>query len=107
MLDWQNFAVYNEDTVSRNTPSRSGVYIIWLKQTSGDWKCSYVGQSQDLKTRLLAHLSTDEPNTTLKNIISRHTCGFSFAEVPQVSSLSYFERQLYDKYKPECNVVRP
>lgn len=107
MLDWHGYATYNADTVSQNTPSRSGVYIVWVKQTTGDWKCRYVGQSLDLKARLLAHLSTDEPNTALKNIISRYICGFSFAEVPQVSLLNGVERYLYDHYRPECNVVQP
>lgn len=107
MLNWQGFATYNASTVIKNIPSRSGVYIIWEKQTTGGWKCLYVGQSLDLKERLLAHLSSEEPNINLKNIISKYVCGFSFAEVPQQSLLNGIERYLYEQYKPQCNSVQP
>lgn len=107
-VKWYAFDNYDIKTVDDNTPKVSGVYILWVKQTTGEWNCFYVGQAVDLNDRLSQHLYTSEKNECIKNKVSTKICGFSYATVSLQSDRNGIEKFLYDHYnQPECNIVDP
>lgn len=106
-IQWSTFHTpYTENAVRRVVPTRSGVYLLWVKYKNGNWKCFYVGKSENLEERLLQHLSTSEDNDCVKENV-RYTSGFYWAEVPRGSDRSGIEKALYDYYKTECNKNDP
>ncbi|HLE06937.1 MAG TPA: GIY-YIG nuclease family protein [Candidatus Nanoarchaeia archaeon] len=84
-----------------------GIYLILIKLKNGSRKVVYVGKAEKLKTRLLQHLSSDEPNTCLKNHIKEHIVSVIRAYVSTENDRKNVEFTLYRKYKPECNEVEP
>ena len=59
---------YTAQAIALNTPSKSGVYVIWRTDTT-----IYVGESNDLARRLLAH---QKAQSTCINNEMPTTCGF-------------------------------
>lgn len=59
-------------SVVSNVPHLSGVYAIWNHS-----QCIYVGETQDLQRRLLAHLQGDNPC-----IAKSQPTAFNFEAVP-------------------------
>ena len=59
---------YTAQAIALNTPSKSGVYVIWWTDTT-----IYVGESNDLARRLLAH---QKAQSTCINNETPTTCGF-------------------------------
>ncbi len=106
-LNWQTHQPYTQTTVSNFAPEKAGVYILWVQLMSNSWKCFYVGQADNLKKRLLEHLSSNEDNPCIKNKVSKFVCGFSFALVPRQDDRDEIEKYLYEHYKPECNRISP
>lgn len=107
-ITWSGFySNYTESTVKNNVPEKAGIYLLWVKLTNGKWRCFYVGQADNLKTRLLQHLSDNEKNECIKTKVSKYTCGFEFALVGKQTDRDGIEKYLYDYYKPECNKISP
>lgn len=53
-ITWSAFnSSYTETTVKNNVPEKAGIYLLCVKLTNGKWRCFYVGQADNLKTRLL------------------------------------------------------
>jgi excinuclease UvrABC nuclease subunit len=73
---------------------------------SGKWVCYYVGKAEDLESRLLDHLSSNEPNFCIKENI-KYKCGFMWLSITTDSERSGAEKFLYDTLKPECNQKDP
>lgn len=63
---------WNRGSILGSVPNLSGVYSIW-----SDSQCVYVGETQDLQRRLLAHLEGDNPC-----IARSQPTAFSFEAVP-------------------------
>lgn len=107
-VQWSSFITpYDEQKVKLNAPESAGVYLIWVKLQNGNWRCFYVGKAENLKERLLDHLSTSESNTCVKTNTGKFVCGFEYALVARKDDRSGIEKYLYDHYKPECNQVDP
>lgn len=108
-IQWSSFhSTYSESEVRKYAPTTSGIYLLWVKLKDGNkWRCFYVGQTQDLETRLLAHLSDSEDNACLRRQVSGYVCGFEYASIGRQSDRDGAEKFLYDHYKPECNQVDP
>lgn len=107
-LTWSGFYTpYSESNVNNYVPEKAGVYLLWVKLHNGKWTCFYVGQAENLKTRLLQHLSSSEKNDCIKTHVSTYTCGFEFALVGRQADRDGIEKFLYDYYKPECNNISP
>jgi len=83
------------------------VYLLYVKLKSDNWRCYYVGQAKDLEKRLLEHLSSDEPNSCVKNHVMKHTNQYQYAKVPKQNDREGIERYLYDELSPECNEMTP
>ena len=85
----------------------AGVYLAWIKLNNSEWACFYVGQANDLKSRLLLHLSGTEVNDCIKINLRKYNCGFEYASVSKQNDRDGIEKYLYDHYKPECNHISP
>lgn len=102
MGNWSSRYNYNSTDVNRYAPSNGGVYRLIYKRTE-KFYVFYVGQSNDLKRRLLEHLSPSEPDTCIKRHLRDYTCYFRFIEIASQSERDKVERQQIQEYKPSCN----
>jgi len=102
MSEWTKRYEYTESNVETYTPSRGGVYR--LIYHSGDkYYVFYVGQSEDLKRRLLEHLSSSEENTCIKRYLRDFTCYFRYLEIDDKTERNKVEEQQISEYNPTCN----
>jgi excinuclease UvrABC nuclease subunit len=103
MSEWSERYQYNtEKDVNSYAPSKAGVYR--LIYHSGDkYYVFYVGQSENLKERLLSHLNTSEPNACIKKHLKDYTCYFRCIEVTTQEERNKIEEQQIDEYSPSCN----
>lgn len=82
---------------------KSGIYIIYNGKSA-----IYVGKSIDLRERLLAHLSDNEPNYNLKKCVKKYDVEFQVIYENSEKECSRLENILYDyHYHPLCNQQRP
>jgi excinuclease UvrABC nuclease subunit len=106
-ITWSAFHDLNKENVERNVPEVAGVYLLWVKLKSEKWMCYYVGQAEDLQTRLLEHCSPAEQNDCIKNNVQNHISGYEYAKVAKQADRDGIEKFLYNHYKPECNKQDP
>lgn len=107
-LKWSGFHdSYSPEVVKKYVPTSAGIYLLWVKLKNDKWRCIYVGQATQLEERLLSHLSSSEPNESIKNNVSNYVIGFEYAEVSEQYARDGIEKFLYDAYKPECNSQDP
>lgn len=106
-LNWsERITPCDETNVKKFAPEKSGVYLLWVAHEKKGWVISYVGQAENLKKRLLQHLSPDEKNECIKNKL-KYKSAFSFAVVENASERDGIELYIYNKLKPECNKISP
>src|SRR2546427_8009320 len=103
MSTWTDYAEYAESNVRSSVEQKSGVYRMAVIGTDGNHHPFYVGQSQDLRGRLLQHLSPAETNSCLKTKLARAKCYFRFAYVPLQVERDSEEKSLIQQFEPECN----
>ena len=95
-LEWSSFYTpYTEQEVKKYVPIDSGIYLLWVQLKNEKWRCSYVGQADDLEDRLLNHLSKFEENECIKTKASKYVCGFEYAKVSRESDREGIENFLY------------
>lgn len=104
---WSVFCTpYDEAQVRMSAPTEPGVYVLWVRREDGGWSLFYVGKADNLESRLLNHLSDNEPNSCIKRNV-QDTCGFRWIAVTMENERSGAEKYLYDVIKPECNLADP
>ena len=106
-IDWSFFQRLTEDNINKYVTTSAGVYLLWVQLKSDKWKCYYVGQAQNLEERLLAHISSNEPNNCIKENVSKYISGYELAKVGKQSDRDGIEKFLYDQFNPECNKSDP
>ncbi len=106
-LNWRNYRDFDVDTINNKVAEAAGVYLIWVRINDGSWRIYYVGQTDNLKKRLLQHLSDNEQNHLLKEMVMRCVCGISFAVVNSHEERTGIERFFYEHYSPKCNLSMP
>jgi len=99
---WSIRYPWNKENVNRYTPERGGVYRL-IYESSGKYYVFYVGQSNNLRRRLIEHLSPFEPDACIRRHLQQHTCYFRFIIIE-----SEFERRMEEgteirEYNPSCN----
>ena len=102
---WSRPDLFTEDSLSP-VPSIGGIYIL-CKEAQGKTVPYYVGKAEDLSERLHQHLSPQEENNCIKQLVASHVAVFTYAAVPLESDRAAIEKFLYDQYKPECNQQDP
>lgn len=106
-MPYAAYKSYDMDDVRANVPSTGGVYIIRVKLVNGGTRVVYVGQSNNLRSRLMAHLQDSEPNACLKTHVKQHILTYSWVELARQEQRDYEEAVKIKEYNPECNVQRP
>lgn len=98
-----------EATVSNNLP---GVYRFSYEESDGNRYIFYVGQSEDVKNRILQHiLPTNDPvdkeNECIEYFLNTKNCFFKYAKIIRKNVRDATERQAYKYYQPACNKREP
>jgi excinuclease UvrABC nuclease subunit len=83
------------------------VYEYFIRLKNGGSRIIYVGQAEDLRKRSVDHLVDTEPNECLKKHLKEIKWDFRYALLSLEADRQDAEQALYDKYKPECNQIRP
>ena len=93
-MPWTNGASYhyNQIAILANAPAQSGVYALY---TAARWV--YIGESGDIRARLLQHLTGDNPL-----IIAAMPTSFSFELVPAAQRVAR-QNILIAELRPACN----
>jgi len=86
-------------TDPENLESRSGVYVIWSKSSNEEWKVLDVGESHDVKNRVINH--------DRKSCWDRHNSGEIFYSATYTRGLQQagrmkIERQIRAETNPPC-----
>lgn len=81
--------------------------MISVGLTEGGYNPIYVGKAKDLETRLLSHLSQDEPNQCIKGRVGKKALYFRFCYVSLEEDRQNVEYTLYKRYGPKCNQLEP
>jgi hypothetical protein len=88
-----DFHAWNRQTIINDTPAASGVYGIFRE---GLW--IYVGESADMQSRLVQHLTGDDS----ADIRAQAPIGFTFEQVAAAARMAR-QRQLIAELNPVCN----
>lgn len=65
----------------KSSPNGAGGYLLWVKLKNDTWHFYYVGKAGDLESRLLEHLSKNEPNKCIKNNVQKYNSGYIYAKI--------------------------
>jgi len=107
-IEWSEYYELNDINIKAKVQEKSGVYRMAEPITDGKVQPFYVGQAEELCTRLLQHISGAEQNSCIKKTIREKKCYFRFAYVPKAEERNSIERALYDHFdKPKCNAIVP
>lgn len=106
-LTWTKLVLFNKESIESLPNDLPGVYRLSYEADDGDRYVFYVGQSENIRDRLLEHLSSDEENVCIKNYLSTKKCFFRYAEISEASIRNATERQTYKHYEPACNDKEP
>src|SRR3989338_5554792 len=90
---------------SEKIPESGGVYKI-LRNDGKQNKLTriYVGKAEDLKSRYLDHLSSNEENSCIKNNLNNNDCYFRYTLLSREEDRQYLEEKLLGEGKCICNV---
>ena len=105
-LEWSSVHLYNTNNITGYAPISAGIYRLSCKRDD-KLPIFYIGQADNLDSRLRDHLSDQESNKCIKRNLKDYTCYFRFAEVAKQADRDCAERALYDHYEPECNLITP
>lgn len=85
-----------------------GVYRISKRADDGSYYVFFVGSADNIKERLLTHLSDGETNSRLKNYLQQTgDFVFRYAVIEERSIQEAVEKQMYKHYLPEYNLEEP
>jgi len=105
-LKWSAFIGY-EDWDGQKIPESEGVYEYFVRVKGGGNRIVYVGEADNLRKRTIEHLAESEANECLKRKLKDIKWNFRYAHLSIEADRQDAEQTLYDKHKPECNIVRP
>lgn len=105
-LTWSNFRELDILTVM-TLPELPGVYRLSYQHRNGERYVFYVGQAENLRQRITAHLLSSESNTIIKRYLSMYRCFVRYARVSNSNIRNGAELFLYRHYNPPCNLIVP
>jgi hypothetical protein len=106
-LTWSGLKIFDAVTIEAVPENICGVYRLSHRHTDNNIYVFFVGKSDDIKTQLKHHLSTDESNICIKNYLVAKQCYFKYAEFKDLKQLDAVYSQLYKFYQPGCNDKLP
>jgi hypothetical protein len=93
------FARYNNQTVNFHVPESAGVYILHrYRREDSLYYSFYVGQANNLRRRLLEHLSPNECNISIRNTVDMYPCGFQYALISHPVHRDSAEAAIYHNH---------
>lgn len=106
-ITWFGDIEFNRNSLER-LENKGGVYILSVRLKIGSLRVFYVGKSEDLKKRLLEHLSGTNSSECIQKHMENHYVYFNYAYVNSEEDRKNIEHTLYHHFgKPECNDVEP
>jgi len=106
-INWSKLIRFNKEEVEK-LDIFGGVYRISKKAEDGKYYVFFVGSGEDIKQKLLSHLSDEEANTRLKNYLQQKSdFSFRYALVKERNMQEAVEKQMYKHYIPEYNPEEP
>jgi len=99
---WSQMYRYTDAEVRRCAPAAGGVYRLLYTQ-NGSTHAFYVGQSNNLAERLLAHLSSADLNACIRRQVQTGNCYFDFARVSTEAARQQVEAEEIARLRPTCN----
>lgn len=106
-LTWTKLTTLTEQSVKRLPISIGGVYRLSYKSSDGNYYVFYVGQAEDIRERLLQHLSASETNDCIKSYLRTENCFFRYSKITKQYLRDATERKAYREYGPKCNYQEP
>lgn len=104
-LNWTRLTPIEDASSMPN--NLSGVYRLSYKHEDGNYYVFYVGQAEDIKTRLSQHKGSSETNPRLKAYLDTKKCFFKYAQITNKDVRNAIEKQAYKYYQPEANASMP
>jgi len=106
-LTWTKLLKLDETLIGQIPDNLPGVYRLSYKDPDGNYYVFYVGKSDDIKRRLMEHISDSEQNACIRGYLTSTECYFRYAKVMRQEVRDSGERQMYRHYKPTCNEKEP
>lgn len=101
-LNWTERIPLAQSGVNR-IKAISGVYrLINYNRTDNKYYVYYVGQADNLNSRIIQHLSGNETNKSCQKYLDNYTCYFRAAAISGQANRDGAEVSLYNKFKPTC-----
>lgn len=106
-ISWSKLLPFN-DTQINKLGDVSGVYRLSKKEADGKFYVFFVGSAENIKTKLLHHLTPAEENLRLKAFLQLGSdYSFRYADIPDKGTREAIEKQLYKHYLPPANTEEP
>ena len=106
-LTWTKLTELSDSSVKKLADNLAGVYRFSYKSDDDNYYIFYVGKAEDIKGRLLEHLSSAEKNVCIKNYLASKKCFFRYAKITKTYIRDAVEKQMYKQYEPSCNEIEP
>lgn len=106
-LEWHGRFSFTKEKIISLVGTSGGNYMISVKLENEKYRSIYVGKTENLRTRLLEHISDNEDNICLSNHVEKYILEFRFCYVSSKDDRSNVEHTLYHKYPHECNEIEP
>ena len=106
-LTWTKLTQLNKNVVEALKNDLPGVYRFSYKSDDGNYYVFYVGQTENIKQRLLEHLSENGEDICIESYLKTKSCFFRYAKITKKYVRDAAERQMYKQYEPDCNDIEP
>lgn len=106
-LTWTKLTGLKESSVKALPGDLPGVYRLSYESEDGNYYVFYVGKAENIKGRLLEHLSSSEENVCIRNYLATKNCFFRYAKITKSYIRDAAERQMYKQYESSCNENEP
>lgn len=101
-LNWTNLTELTKTGVS-NIKEIAGIYrLSYHNPNDQKYYVYYVGQAQNLKTRLSEHLIENETNKCCNQYLNKYNCYFRAAAISKQTDRDGVEVTLYNHFGPSC-----
>lgn len=106
-LSWTKLTELSNNVIKDMTDNIPGVYRLSYRADDGNYYVFYVGKAENIRKRLLDHLSESENNVCIRNYLATKKCFYRYAKITKDYIRDAAERQMYKKYEPSCNEKEP
>ena len=105
-LTWTKLLPLKSMTIREMPDNTPGVYRFSYKE-GVNYYVFYAGQARNLKERILDHFNRAGGNICVDFYLNIKECFFRYTVITRDYVRDATERQVYDKFAPICNEMRP